>query len=159
MIPRPKNFAQDGAAGDQIITRGSVLWGPGNRPTFGTEYQEAESLGVTNGSGTSWVQKLRMTTTTLPAGNYIILFDFQWMEQVLNTDNNARIQIDDSSTPWEMFGRHFGDSTGLGHYHPGGGFVYQALSVGSHNIDMDFSGSFSSQWYAREAKIKLWRIS
>jgi hypothetical protein len=45
---------------------------------FGSELQDAASEGETSTDSTSWVQKLRITTPTVPAGRYRIGWAYEW---------------------------------------------------------------------------------
>lgn len=140
-------------------------WSTLRRDFFGTEYQYAESEGVSTTNSTNFQQKLRLTTTSLPAGTYRIGWSYQWNHDSSANDFEARVQLDDSQNLEEHVeepqdsGGGFG-STGSNQQFTNSGFQHVSLSTGVHTVDIDYrtsdsGGDESSIWNAR---LEIWRV-
>lgn len=123
---------------------------------FGSVFQFAESLGNTSTSSTTFVQKLRLTTSSLPAGNYIV----NWSADAGCDDNDefeARIEENDTTTLSSTIGRD--NTASLDFYRTFSGHAIRTLS-GVNTFDIDFrvvSGGGPAE--IRNARITLWRVS
>jgi len=99
-------------------------------------------------------QKLRLTTSNIPGGNYVIHYcaelNITGGSSALST---MQVQLDDATTLGT-----FSDKT---RYDFGGpaGFAMVTLSTGVHNIDIDYRATQAT--YAaeiRRARIMLWKV-
>jgi len=121
---------------------------------FGSSYQKAESLTESSTTNTSYQQKLRLTTPSLPAGNYRIGVSFQWAMNSVSSSVSVRGQIDDATTMFEQVGEA-GDTTD---YLLASFFGDFTLGAGVHNIDLDYLAEANTA-YIKNAKIEIWRVS
>ncbi len=127
-------------------------------PSFGVfDYDYAESENQSSTTNTSYQRKLRLITSSLPAGNYKIEWYYEWKFSNGNFEFKHRVQIDDTTTlkETETTPRSVGDWQGCS------GFKSEVmLDSGVHNIDMDYCTSKSNKTaYIRRARIEIWRVS
>lgn len=64
---------------------------------FGTWYKLAKAASVTTTTQVNWIQKLRLTTDSIPAGDYRISWRFQWNHDAAGSDFESRLQLDDTT--------------------------------------------------------------
>lgn len=64
---------------------------------FGTWYKSAQSLTVTTTTQLAWQQKLRLTTDSIPAGDYRVSWRYQWSHSATSSDFESRLQLDDTT--------------------------------------------------------------
>ncbi len=130
---------------------------------FGSEYQYAESLTVAVTNSTTLIQKLRLTTSNLPAGTYRLGWSWLFNHDSNGDDFLGRVQLDDITTygeiqvePKDSAGNF--NATGSNQKYPVCGFANIVLS-GLHTVDIDFATSNavneSSIW---DARLELWRV-
>ena len=127
----------------------------GGASVFGSEYTYAESTGTSSGTNTTYVQKLRLTTSSLPAGDYHINYSLQLFSDKSSIAVYARLQHDDTTTI-ETFSCQNSDV-----YDSLSSFKKITLSSGVHDFDIDYmtdSGAGSGV-NIKETKLVLWRIS
>jgi hypothetical protein len=124
--------------------------GTGGVAALDTEYATSEGVSSTN--STTYQQKLRLTTSNLAAGTYMIQYNWEF-----NGDNNhgwSRAQLNDTTDLAED--RY--DSSQI-EYIIISGFAIQSLS-GVNTIDIDFRANIGGDtMLIRRARIALWRIS
>lgn len=115
------------------------------------EYHYAESLAITT-SSTAWIEKLKLTTSSLVGGYYLISWAYEWEVN----DNMRRIQmrgqVDDSI---ELF--DFTPEVRDDYFFPGGSFRRLNLAAGVHEIDIDFRRD-NSHGSMRNVVIQLWKV-
>lgn len=139
-------------------------WFPILTGVFGSQYFYAENDSISTMTSTTFQQKLRLTTPSIPAGTYRIGWSYQWNHDSTNNGFEGRVQIDDSTEiqyhqqePQDSAGT-FG-STGTDQKHTSSGFKNVVLSSGVHFVDVDFrtnaAGVESSIWNTR---IEIWRV-
>jgi hypothetical protein len=125
------------------------------KPIFGTEYNYAESEGVSSRSTLSYDEKVSLTTGVIPAGDYLI----EWSCEVANSSKDkmvgVRVQIDDTTTIAEVMKPKV---DGNNEYVSMGGLKVITLTNASHDIDMDYE-PLSDTASIRRARIVLWRVS
>lgn len=139
----------DGGSGTATITIGGG--------TFGSEYQFAESLAESTTTSSTPIQKLRMTTTSLPAGDYYV----SWSADVGNTTSdrefNAQFEEDDTTMLSHLDIKVKEGAAGAGPEIPFSGHAIRTLS-GVHTFDIDFwAGTATAK--ITNARIVLWRVS
>ncbi len=135
---------------------------------FGTWYKLAKSTPVTTTTQVNWIQKLRLTTDSIPAGDYRISWKFQWNHDSAGNDFESRLQLDDTTNVYfqkqepkdSRSNDSLNSSSGYSTPNPGeidvGGGTYQfsttgaaqryifegfevvTLTAGIHTFDIDF---------------------
>jgi len=122
-------------------------------------YGDAESLGESGTTSTTYVQKLRLTTIVVPAGDYVINWSWEYAHQATTEATKTRIQVDDTTTLAEYAGAP-NISYAQGGYYPGGGFAVITLTNAAHNIDVDYASSVSNKTaYIKNVRLSVWKVS
>jgi hypothetical protein len=129
---------------------------------FGKRFQQAESAGESSYTGsTTYQQKLRLTTPSVPAGTYRVGFFY---ENACDGDDKQvkfRVQVDDSTTLHEVTPKQkgkYGDTPSV--WHSAGGFGYVVLTNAAHNIDLDYGVDNAGETvYIRRARLEIWRVA
>jgi hypothetical protein len=115
----------DGAPGPQ---------GPQGEPGLSADYQHAEDDTESTTLSASYVEKLKLTTADLAAGDYRIGYSLE-----LGNDNKRRsefrVQLDDTTTLAEAGTPQMREKN---EYLAYSGFVVVTLAAGVHTIDVDF---------------------
>jgi hypothetical protein len=126
--------------------------GGGGGGTFGSEFQQAVSSGTSSTSSTSYQQKLRLTTPSLPAGTYRI----GWSYEVDGNNQNSQSRVELNDTD-ELAYNYFDSS--INGYIQLGGFAYRSIS-GVNTIDIDYSKiTVGTAIDIRRARLEIWRVS
>jgi hypothetical protein len=126
--------------------------------TWGNNFQEAQSLGVSSTTSLGGVVKLNLTTPTIPAGDYII----SWYSEMAS-DNSAgrtegRLDVDGAQqesveTPLMAVANA---------YTTFGGVIKRTLTNAVHTVDIRFrprsTGIGTDTARIRSAHIQIWRI-
>jgi len=100
-------------------------------------------------------QKLSLTTLSLPADNYLIMWNYEWQYKHGNFKFKARVQVDNSDTIMEQCE----EPTDKHSWCPTSGFKQMTLSSGIHYIDLDYCSSKSGkEAKIRRARLELWRV-
>lgn len=128
----------------------------GGGGVFGSEYQHIESLSESSTGSTTYVQKLQMTTTDLPSGNYMIMVSWD-MGATQNRKNvKGRARLNDTGTYLATFDNLIDGS---------GDYVYVTVSAhhikslsGVNTIDIDYAKDGGNA-KIRNANITLYRVS
>ena len=122
------------------------------------QFHYAEDSSTSSTNSTSYQQKLRLTCSGLPTGNYRIGWTFQWRHSKSNTEFSQRIQVDDTNTIFEYQASPYVDTL---YWQPVTGFYYYDVLVsGTHTIDLDYNSSNpGSTSYIKECKMEFWRIT
>lgn len=103
-------------------------------------------------------QKVRLTLTGLTGGTYRIGWYYEWNYNASQRDFRARIQLDDTTDLMEHL-QEPADS-GSDQFHTAGGFKYQTLSAGNHDIDLDWCCSnLGDTATIRRARLELWKVT
>lgn len=107
----------------------------GNLPAgiFGAEYQSAESLGISSTTSTTYVEKLKLTTGTIAAGDYKIDWGHDQSTDKASTPVGFRVHVDDTTLCAENnFTR-----PSLGEFAALSGFCVVTLTNATHTVDID----------------------
>lgn len=111
----------------------------------------AVSEGISETTSDSYQQKLRLTTSDLPSGSYMIQYSWE-----MNGDNEhgwSRCELNDSELAEDRYDSSQIDFIMLS------GFAIETMS-GVNNIDIDFRANTSGDtMQIRRARIAVWRIS
>jgi hypothetical protein len=125
---------------------------------YGSQIQYGSSESYSSTTSTSWQQKLRLTTSSLPSGVYKIEWYYEWGYSSTSRDFIGRVQINDSTTIMEH--REEPQDSGSDQYRPGNGFYYAPSLSGVTNIDLDYCTSSSGYTSRiRRARLSIFRIS
>jgi len=123
---------------------------------FGTEYGYESSDGISTTTSDTPQEKVSLSKTGLPSGDYQIEWGFEF-ERLVDKDSVfcARVQIDDTTTIAECC-----DEKLKGGYFPVSG-IYKGSLSGDVDIDMDYwdSGGEDGGVGIRRARISIWRVS
>lgn len=154
----PLASVQDLAVAQVIVASG----GGASPPTsvFGTEYQKAEDDGDTfTVSTTAWVEKLKLTTTSLVGGTYRIAWSYTWAHNNTSaTEFLARVELDD--TFGLAYHQEEPQDEGWEQRMPASGFKTIDLSAGVHTVDLDFASTSSAQASRiGNARLELYRVA
>jgi hypothetical protein len=106
----------------------------------------------------SYQQKVRLIATGLSGGTYRIGWYYEWQYNSGARDFRARIQIDDTTDLMEQVQEP--QDTGTDQYYPVGGFKYEVLSAGDHNIDLDWCcTNLGDTATIRRARLEIWKVT
>jgi len=120
-----------------------------------TNFQYIVDLSSSQTTSTSYVTKLNLTASGIPAGNYRIGWSFEWRQSKTNASFWARVQ-DDTATLWEYEASPYVD---VAFHYIVTNFYYLTLTSGTHVFDLDYRTSNSScVSYIRSTKFEFWRI-
>ena len=146
--------------GDHLEWNGTN-WVPatpsGGGSVFGSEFHTAESSGVSTTTSSSFVQKIKITTASLPAGDYRIEWYAEQNTHKAFIETALRVQVDDTSTCTDYLEHYANADT----YYGKSGWHVMTLSAGVHEIDLDHrtdsgSGAGSS---IKNARLSIWRTN
>lgn len=122
---------------------------------FGSELQWTEDLTTSSTTSSSWQQKLRLTTTDLPLGDYILLYSAVIEGSLSSTFVGVQLEQDDTTVLAEAEVSP-GPSSSLVF----SGHVVRSSFSGVHTFDIDWRrASGGGQAYISGARLTLWRIS
>jgi hypothetical protein len=127
------------------------------------DYENGTSESQSSTTSTTFQQKVRLTTTSLSAGNYMLM----WYAEGRNVDVadaiEMRIQEDDTSTHGQVRfysgDAGFGGTNWLDDYQPFSGHIVLANFSGSHDFDIDYRSISGGTAEIRRARITIWRIN
>ena len=124
---------------------------------FGDFYTISESLGQSVNDTTSFVQKVRLTTPAVDAGDYRIGFTYTWGNESTGDDTVVQIEEDDTTVLYTMQAEP--KDSGTDQQLPGGGFAQTTLTAGVHTFDMDFRTTDAGE-EARiaQARLEFWSV-
>lgn len=122
---------------------------------FGTQITAAEDNSEQITTSDVYAQALRLTTASLPAGDYYI----EWyceQASVSSTESVVRVQVDDTDTVSEIAIRSQSSTV----FEPDSGWARRTLTAAVHDIDLDFrSGGAGKTSSVRRVRIRIYRVS
>lgn len=119
-------------------------------------YQFAISEPESNTTSAAYQQKLRLTTSDLPAGLYRICWAFNYSSDDENEEMLFQVQVNDLITVFD--GRPVQKkkiTNGVYNYLSG---AYPIALSGINNIDLDFANSNGKTTYIKNALLEVWRV-
>lgn len=126
-----------------------------NTNIFGTEFQQAVSDTSSTSASTTYVNKVTLTTTSLPLGTYRIGWSAETSNATTNNSVDARVQLNGTTD----LGFRIQESQDVRDWYNFHGFVYQSLS-GVNTITIDYRAFPSAgNMSIRRARIELWRVA
>lgn len=127
-------------------------------PKFGSWYGYTIEDGQTDTTSTSWIQKARFSVNGIPTGYYRVGWCYEWQYTNINTDFQAQVQINDTTTI--SYHREEPKDVGTDQWHQVSGFYYVFLNAGNHYMDLDFRSSKSSYTASiRRTRLEFWRLT
>ena len=123
---------------------------------FGSEYGYASSDGESSTTSTSPIEKVSLSKTDLPSGDYHIEWSCEFF-RISDKDSefNARVQINDTTTVAEVYD----EKTAKGGWFAISGIYNDTLS-GTVDIDLDYWDSDGEDGVEiRRARLTIWRVS
>lgn len=115
---------------------------------------DVESLTQSSTNSSLPQRKLRMSIIEVPAGRYRIGWYYEWAQSSQSTDFRARVQLNDIIDL--MYHSEESKEAGTDQSIPICGYVYQDLTEGSHNIDLDYWAENNTS-YIKNARLEIWR--
>ena len=109
-----------------------------------------------NGTG-GFVQKLRLTTPAVIAGDYRIGWSFTFGNSSASSSTNVEIDLDEGTILWSM--NEEPKDAGLDQQLPGDGFAQVTLTAGIHTFDMDYLSSGGATAYIAQARMDFWSVT
>lgn len=128
--------------------------GEGGLLVFGSEFQQTSDDTESSTTSSTFQQKLRLTTPSLPSGTYRIGFYCEYWQSNVSDFCEVKIELNDTTVlATFIFEPEDNDDRW-----PGGGFVYQSLS-GVNTIDMDWRQQGGGTAFIRRARLEIWRVT
>jgi len=125
---------------------------------FGKNFKEDSSLAHSTTTSTTFQQKLRLITDTLPIGKYRIGWSYSWNYSLASNDFLGRIQVNDTDTvmehqqePKDQYSDQIRYCSGF--------LYYDNESEQSLNIDLDFASNSGGTATIFNARLEIWRVS
>jgi len=123
---------------------------------FGEFITFVEGLTQSTNNTTTYVQKLRLTTPILSAGDYRIGWSYTWGNGSIANSTLVQIEQDDTTQLYEMVAEPK-DNT-INQEAPGSGFAKVTLTAGTHTFDMDFKSSATTDARIAQARLEFWKV-
>ena len=140
--------SNEGGGTAKVITGGSSA-------VFGTEQQDARSEADSTTTSSTYQQKLRLTTTSLPLGKYRVGWYCEGSNSGTSDRFQVRVQINDTDTLCE----HSHESEDSRDRVSVAGHDYVENLSGIVNIDMDYRQQQGGTALIRRARLEIWRVS
>ena len=122
---------------------------------FASEYGYESSDGESATTSTSPIEKVSLSKTDLPSGDYHIEWGCEFLRVYdKNSEFNARVQINDTTTIAEAYDERLKDG-----WFPISG-IYNGTLSGTVDIDLDYWDSDGTNGVEiRRARLAIWRVS
>jgi len=123
---------------------------------FGGSHQDEASEGLSVTTSASYQNKVTLTTPgTMPAGRYIIMWNYEWNLTALGREFQARVRV--GSDDLLEHAEETLNTTSWGHI---GGFAERDYPAGSITITLDWrrSGGAPINVRIRKARLVIWRV-
>ena len=117
----------------------------------------AQDLAQSTNATTSFVQKLRLTTPAVTAGDYRIGWSFTWGNGSASSSTIVKIEEDDTTSLWQM--QTEPKDAGTDQQIPGDGFAQRTLTAGIHTFDMDFTTTAGGAGQIAQARLEFWGVT
>jgi hypothetical protein len=127
---------------------------------FGTYFNEASDETDSSTTSTSWGQKVRLTTASLPAGKYRIGWHYNIYGASTSVSPTGRVQINDTDTIHVYL--YEPKDASSNEQDTVSGFYYYTVAAGGTtlNIDLDYASEIAgSSMTIRRARLEFWRVS
>lgn len=152
------------------VTAGAAVWELITDRLLNGQIARAEDTTVTTHNSTTYLEKLKLTTPALVAGDYMLMWSYGWNADATNQNFRARIHEDDTTEimlheqePKDAGGGGAAlppfDNTGTDQKHRASGQIFRTLGAGVHTFDIDFETQNAnvevSMWDARMILLRL----
>jgi len=126
---------------------------------FGTEYGYSSSDAESSTSADTPQEKVTLSKTSLPSGSYHINWSYEFnVDHNKNSEFNARVQIDDTTTIAEQ-GEPAGKAWKTDIVWIAQSGIYNTTLSGDVDIDIDYWCADGTGVEIRRARLELWRVS
>lgn len=124
---------------------------------FGSEYQKEASDGISSTPETTYQQKVRLTTLSLPAGDYMVMWSCEHSTDKASVEVYLKLELDDTTVLAES-GPRF---SAAGFYEARGGIAPVTLTAAVHTIDLDHKTGTGTGIGSniQRARITIWRVA
>ena len=125
---------------------------------FGTQFNQITDDTVSTNLNTTFINKLSLSLTGVPAGNYYIGWYSELSVSAANRDYAVQITVDTVNTVASVAERLVVQNIYTGF----SGFDYYNLTAGNHTINLDFARSSTAGAATisiRNARLVCWRVS
>lgn len=125
---------------------------------FGSEFVYEVDNTESSTNATTYQNKLTITATDVPEGNYRLGMHFEWRISKNNASFYYRVRQDDTTNLDEIGRPTFND---VNIYNPLNNFYYlETVASGTHHFDIEYrTASSSATAYIRNARLEFWRVS
>lgn len=128
-----------------------------NTYVFGTQFQQVQDETVSTTNGTTYLNKLTLTTPVIPAGTYRI--GWTWRHTVASTSTSiqVRVQLDATDTLIE----HQEELQDATNQISNGGFAHRTLTNAAHTITMDYRRQLgtAANVSIADTRLEIWRVA
>jgi len=105
----------------------------------------------------TYINKLTLTTPSIPAGDYRISVYYNWSHSHVGTDFIARVQLDTSTTIFSHQAEP--KDPNANQLYGFSGFDNNTLTTGIHTLNLEFASSFGGTARISNARLEIFRIS
>ena len=144
--------------GTANFLRADGAWSaPPGTAVFGTQWNYNEDLDESSTSSSTWVQKVRLSVTDLPEGDYLIMFGMIAYASSTNVVIGMRIEEDDTTVLCSTIIRPNTSDAEV----PCMQFARLESYSGDHTLDLEFNRTSIGQGtaYVKQARIALYRVA
>ena len=133
-----------------------ALLDQGQRLNFGDEYTYVEDLAADSTTSATFVQRLRLTTGSVPLGIYRVGVSFTANVDDTGESAQARLQVDDSEVIWSVFAetKDAGTDQEISVF----GWATIGLLPGVHTVDLDYAITGGATLRITNPRIEFWRV-
>lgn len=126
-----------------------------NPVIFGSEFQQASSDSLSTTTSLSPIEKLKLTTSSIPAGTYRIGYTATY--EIDTTNQVVTVIIEQADTT--QLDTVQSDFVDAADEYSIGGFAYVVLGTGIHFFDIDFHASGAASVAGiKNARLEIWRV-
>lgn len=137
-----------------LANHSPIAWKQITDRVFGSEFSIAISAALSFTTSDTWIEKVKLTLTDLPAGDYVLLWGCDLISGANGTPS-LRIQADDVL---DLFVQEdFALPEDLKWYPFSGHAAVTGWPGGSHVIDIDYHSNNPSQVGIQNARLTVWR--
>jgi hypothetical protein len=122
---------------------------------YGSYYAYAKSDGVSSTNSTAWVNKISLTTSSIPSGDYKINWYAEMHRNSQANDLLFRVYLDNTTELCNINHEHSDQSN----WFPLSGFDVVTLASGTHTVAVQFAGETTGNTSdIRRARVDITRI-
>jgi hypothetical protein len=133
-----------------LLTHNPIRWSRVSE-RLGAEFLSATSNPPSQTTSDSWQEKLKLTTPSLPAGDYLLLWYCELAAGASATPS-LRVQVDDTTDIYSEEGLTLPSNGGI--WYPYSGFASaEGLTEGVHTVDIDFHSNNPNQVGIQRARL------